>query len=232
VNVAKKSFDSEGLGDPSEARDENEGTADRIALRAAELFAAKGIDGTSMREIAEAVGVTKPTLYYHFGNKDGLVSHLLQFGIRRFMRNAEALFDPDIPFVEALRGLAQAQLTFAEENPHMVALHARLNFNPPQQIAGGAFGQMQEKGHELLVKAFEAAQARGEIDRADAQTCALSFIGALVFNMIHRQRFPERARVSVEELAHQIVSLFMDGAHPCTGEDKKVAMGAPDQESI
>ena len=51
--------------------------AAHIARVAARLFADRGYDATSVREIVEAAGVTKPTLYYHFGSKQGLAEALL-----------------------------------------------------------------------------------------------------------------------------------------------------------
>ena len=36
-----------------------------------------GFDATSVREIVEAAGVAKPTLYYYFGSKEGLAQALL-----------------------------------------------------------------------------------------------------------------------------------------------------------
>src|SRR3954452_6647407 len=48
-----------------------------IARVAARLFATQGYEGTSVRTIVEAAGVTKPTLYYHFGSKEGLAQALL-----------------------------------------------------------------------------------------------------------------------------------------------------------
>lgn len=42
------------------------------------IFAEKGFDGTSMAELAEAAGVTKPVLYQHFSSKRELYVHLLE----------------------------------------------------------------------------------------------------------------------------------------------------------
>ena len=44
-----------------------------ILAAALALFSAKGYDGVSVNELVSAVGVTKPTLYYHFGSKEGLI---------------------------------------------------------------------------------------------------------------------------------------------------------------
>lgn len=52
-------------------------TRDRILDVALELFTVKGYDATSMREIAEHLGITKPALYYHFDSKEDIVRALL-----------------------------------------------------------------------------------------------------------------------------------------------------------
>ena len=52
-------------------------TRDRILDAALALFAEKGYDATSMREIAEQLGMTKAALYYHFEGKDAIVLALL-----------------------------------------------------------------------------------------------------------------------------------------------------------
>jgi AcrR family transcriptional regulator len=49
------------------------GTRRQILDTAMRLFVDQGYDKTSLREIAEAVGVTKAALYYHFRTKDDLV---------------------------------------------------------------------------------------------------------------------------------------------------------------
>ena len=48
-------------------------TRQRILDVAAELFVEQGYDGTSLREIAERLGVTKAALYYHFKSKEDIV---------------------------------------------------------------------------------------------------------------------------------------------------------------
>ena len=53
-------------------------TKENILQVASQLFDQKGYDRTSMNEIAEALGITKPSLYYHFKDKERLVLAVVQ----------------------------------------------------------------------------------------------------------------------------------------------------------
>jgi len=54
-----------------------ENTKGKIFRAAAKLFAEKGYNGVSMREISERTGLSKPTIYYYFGNKEGIYTSLV-----------------------------------------------------------------------------------------------------------------------------------------------------------
>ncbi|HEX2895445.1 MAG TPA: helix-turn-helix domain-containing protein [Marmoricola sp.] len=58
-------------------------TRERILDVALGLFAEKGYDATSMREIAEQLGITKAALYYHFDSKADIVKAMLADTERR-----------------------------------------------------------------------------------------------------------------------------------------------------
>ena len=53
---------------------------DRILDEARDRFLAKGFSATSMQEIADAVGMTKPALYYHFRDKNELFLSVIARG--------------------------------------------------------------------------------------------------------------------------------------------------------
>jgi len=65
--------------------DEND-TKVRILLAAARLFANRGYAGTSVREIVAMAGVTKPTLYYYFKNKDDLCIKLMDLAMETYAK--------------------------------------------------------------------------------------------------------------------------------------------------
>lgn len=53
-----------------------ESTRERILDVALDLFTEQGFDGTSMREIAERLGMSKPAIYYHFASKEEILMAL------------------------------------------------------------------------------------------------------------------------------------------------------------
>lgn len=53
-------------------------TRQRIQDVARELFAEKGVQRTSLQDIASQLGITKPALYYHFSSREDLVRSILQ----------------------------------------------------------------------------------------------------------------------------------------------------------
>ena len=67
-----------GGGTPtSDARSRTD-TRARIQQIAVELFTEHGYEGTSLREIAEQLGVTKAALYYHFKSKEDIILSLVE----------------------------------------------------------------------------------------------------------------------------------------------------------
>src|SRR5690606_37318230 len=59
------------------------GTRDRILAVALELFAQHGYAGTSIRDIADRMGITKAAVYYHFRSKVDLLAEVLQPAMAR-----------------------------------------------------------------------------------------------------------------------------------------------------
>jgi AcrR family transcriptional regulator len=53
-------------------------TKTRIQEVARELFMTQGVQNTSLRQISDRLGITKPALYYHFASRDDLVRSIIQ----------------------------------------------------------------------------------------------------------------------------------------------------------
>jgi AcrR family transcriptional regulator len=62
---------SQGNGGPADAS-----TREKILDVALDLFTDQGFDGTSVREVAARLGITKPSIYYHFASKEEILMAL------------------------------------------------------------------------------------------------------------------------------------------------------------
>jgi AcrR family transcriptional regulator len=79
------------------------------------LFAAKGFDGTSVEEIAERAGVSKPVVYEHFGGKEGLYAVVVDREVRRLLARIETSLHGVHPR-ELLEQAAGALLDYVERD--------------------------------------------------------------------------------------------------------------------
>jgi AcrR family transcriptional regulator len=61
-------------------------TKARIQAVARELFVEQGVRNTSLRQISDRLGITKPALYYHFASRDDLVRSIVQPLVEDFER--------------------------------------------------------------------------------------------------------------------------------------------------
>ena len=119
--------------------------ARHIAQVAARLFATQGYDATSVRMIVEAAGVTKPTLYYHFGSKEGLAQALLTVPMSELIAGLRAILEAPGDPVEVLERIFEAQFAFCREDPDRARFVFALFFGPQ---GSGLAGEMERfAGH-------------------------------------------------------------------------------------
>jgi AcrR family transcriptional regulator len=97
------------------------GTRDRILQAAARLLAESGGAPVSTRAVCAAAGVGAPTLYHHFGDKDGLLDAVVAYGFERYLAEERSLPPTGDP-VEDLRRGWDAHVEFGLSQPAFYAL--------------------------------------------------------------------------------------------------------------
>ncbi len=124
---------------------------DRILSVAAELFVAKGYDGTSLRTIGDAVGMQPASIYHHFESKDHLLEAILDIGIEAigsaFDEVSEMLTD-DTPGSFRLEAHIAAHLQALFANEAFTAAHVTVFYLSPDSV------------REVAVPARDAYEAR------------------------------------------------------------------------
>ena len=135
---------------------------------AVRLFARKGYDGASVREIVERAGVTKPMLYYHFGSKEGLCEAILQDGTTRL---EEALARPNARrgAVGRLTELIYRKFKFCTENHDLTRFVYSLLLGAPAPGAEQAVERFCSIVREALAGEIESLVTSGELAGKSAE---------------------------------------------------------------
>jgi TetR/AcrR family transcriptional regulator len=146
---------------------------------ALQLFASRGYDAVGVQEIADAAGITKPTLYHYFGSKSGLLSTLLSEDFAPFFETLETSAHYQGDVTQSLQAVAAAYFDFARLNPVLYRFALALSFAPPESEAFQAARALNEHQQQLLETLFtNAALDHGNM-KGRQRAYAASFLGLL-----------------------------------------------------
>ena len=165
------------------ARGLSERAHQKVLTAATELFASRGIDGTSMDAIAAAAAVSKATVYNHWADKDALCLEVLL----HVHRNDE---DPSEPDSGDLRADMQAFLAYEPPaaraeiqrrlTPHLIAYSAR---NPEFGRAWRA--RVSERARVGLRKLLQRGMAAGTLPVVlDEELSVALLLGPMMYRHI------------------------------------------------
>jgi TetR/AcrR family transcriptional regulator len=112
-----------------------EPAADRILVEATRLFAANGVAGTSVQAIAGAAGVSKPTLLYHFGTKEGLHDAVIDAVVVHWTAELPRLMTAAAEGGPRVDALLEAFFAFFRRDPARARLLLREALDRPEALA-------------------------------------------------------------------------------------------------
>lgn len=202
-------------------REEARDTRRLILDAALELFAEGGFAGTSMRQIARAVGVRESALYHHFESKAAIFEALvLELGPGK-MRRFDAL-DLDASLAGGpeplLRSFARLLMEESARPREQKFIRLMLAEAPRLKDAGVLHNPMLT-GMTYLTGVFEALARRGAIRPGDPELHAVEFMGPLVLlrlsYLVLAEGPPDMERLFALVDAH--VRHFHDSVRPKEG---------------
>lgn len=142
----------------------NAGNArDRLLLAAARLLAESGGGTLSTRAVCRLAGVQAPTLYHHFGSKQGLIDAVIRHGFAQYVRSTSPDGSDD-PIDDIRQGWDQ-HVQFGLEHPTFYALlYGHIEPGTPCAITAPAQG--------MLLELLTAATRQGRLKVAPADAAA------------------------------------------------------------
>ncbi|MCS6760518.1 MAG: TetR/AcrR family transcriptional regulator [Candidatus Devosia euplotis] len=182
---------------------------ERIIHAATRLFAEKGYAGTSTAEIVAAAGVTKPMVYYYFGDKEGLFRAVMEQVNRRLRDGFLAIEARGLGAREALVAVAELMFAATRESPTESRLQFASYYGPGEGEASKILELGPTTTHEAIQKIVQMGVAQGVL-RGDPFQIACAVQGTLnLYIMAHLAR-PETVTLS-EGFGRQVIALLVAG---------------------
>ena len=147
-----------------------------LTRQAARLFAEKGYHGTSIGEIAEALGVQKGSLYAHIQSKQDLLYETMEEGARAFHGGLDAIPD-ELPATGKIRLALRSHLRVVADQLDVATVFVQewryLEGERREEILGER-RRYEERIRALFREGRELGELRSDLDDATAALLALS----------------------------------------------------------
>src|SRR3954449_8889957 len=176
-----------------------------LTREAARLFAQKGYHGTSIGEIAEALGVQKASLYAHIESKQDLLYATMREGASAFHAGLDAIPE-ELPATEKIRLALRSHLRVVADQLDVATVFVQewryLEGERRDEILGER-RRYEERIKALFREGRELGDLRSDLDDATAALLALS-----AANWAYTWLQPGR---DTDELADRFYALLVDG---------------------
>ena len=156
-------------------------TKARIERAALKLFARKGVEGVSIKEIAKACGISDGAMYRHFESKEALARQMFEVIHRRFMALVKAADMSADTIEEAVEAIVTAYCQIADADPALYVYH--LTHRNHFLAASGDGGA--DPSQIMAARVRKAMQA-GEIPEGDVELVSAMGLGVVLQSAEYR----------------------------------------------
>ena len=165
----------------------------RLLASATELFARKGYAATTVREIVQAAGVTKPALYYYFQNKEGIYLDLMREAKERF----EALLDSGRKEIGAVREkvfyISEQIFHLFLDQIEIARIGLSIHYGPAQEAPFIDFNAFHLKLQELIERLIREGIRKGEFRKGNVMDMTWAVLGAINVAIESQLWHPEKS---------------------------------------
>jgi len=180
----------------------------QVRAAALRLFREKGYHATSMRDIAEAVGINKGSLYSYIRSKEDLLIPFFERAMGLLLVEIEAIScDDSLAPTERLKRAIKAHILNVAENLDILTVY----LSEWRQLTADSLSTVRgQRGRyaALFLAIIEDGQKRGEFRAIDARITTLGMIG--MCNYLFRW-YRNDGRLAPEQIADVLTDLLLRG---------------------
>ena len=180
---------------------------EQIFEAGARLFAEKGYERTSLQEVADVLGVTKPALYYYYQSKEELLFEITSFVMDRLVADLREISTGNKTPLEKVRELVRRYIEFFAAHPHdLTVMSTQLDSLGPEHRET-AHARQREYLH-VVKDIVRELLAEHPGNRLDETSVAFAILGGM--NWIFKWYDPA-GRIDPDQLAADFIQFFSYG---------------------
>jgi AcrR family transcriptional regulator len=168
-------------------------TRERLLETATELFSEKGYAGTSVREIVDRAGVSKPVLYYYFKSKEGLFYAILEWAADVQQEILDEIFATSGTVLDRFIFFYRRVYEGVQQYQDLYKMIHGLIYGPPQGAPEYDFPNYQRHMFDAVKRIYTNGLTAGEVKPADADEVAFLVLSLIDFSLNMNQVLPELA---------------------------------------
>jgi AcrR family transcriptional regulator len=189
--------------------EEREEKRSALLLAAVRMFNENGFHATSLEDVAASLGVTKPVIYHHLGNKDQVLFECVRLGLSELQKAAGQAAEEPGTGLDRLKSFLRryAEIIMGDFGRCVIRTSDEA-LSPEAQLK---FRALKREIDQTLRSMISAAAADGSATVADVRVAAFAFAGAL--NWPARWHRPD-GPVSASDMAGALVDVLCAGIEP------------------
>lgn len=189
---------------------------EKLLKAALKLFTQRGYSATTVRELVEAAGVTKPVLYYYFRNKEGLFLELMRTHFGRLEAVAEVYRQGKGSVRKRLIEMLDKGFHYVLKDRDFIRLMHCVYFGPPGQAPYFDFDAYHHRYHDVIAQFIREGIKRGEFRSGNAGDIAWIVLGTMEI-AVEDQICCQSSRIDWKTVK-RLLNLIFDGL--AAGNDK------------
>lgn len=179
------------------------------------VFAEKGFERATNKDIAEAAGINSPGLIYHyFKDKASLLEQAIEqrSQLFRLLANPEHLHD--LPPREALTEFARSFLSITENHAAIALFKLMFSEAVRRPHVADVYNRLgPTRGFRLLSSYLARQMELGTVRQTDVGAAARCFVGPLLAYIVTREIFqqPDTATLDIDTMVRTLVDIYLQG---------------------
>ncbi|HSL99945.1 MAG TPA: TetR/AcrR family transcriptional regulator [Candidatus Limnocylindria bacterium] len=191
----------------------------RLLKSATELFTRKGYAGTTVREIVEAAGVTKPVLYYYFRSKEGIYLELMRGGFSRFDSLLEESLSVRGSAAERLTRLCTEVFSLFLDHIDVARVMYAIYYGPPQGAPFIDFDAYHRSLQDVVRGLVREGIRKGEFGKGNVDDMMWAILGAL--NVAMESRLCQPGDAVDKDGLGRVLKIIYRGISPAGKRDPR-----------